>query len=117
MAKNSARKKKSKEKSEEYSRKKGFREKFTEMLELPKELLLNIPRITMAGNGDMMVENYKGLIEYGRARIRISTGPGTVKITGLGLIIREITSDDIIISGNIQTLEFLYAVNDTEHTG
>ncbi len=117
MAKNDARKKKSKEKNEEYGRKKGFREKFTELLELPKELVLNIPRITMAGNGDMMIENYKGLIEYGRARIRISTGPGTVKITGAGLIIREITSEDIIISGDIRTLEFLYAANDTENTG
>ena len=117
MAKNSARKKKSKGNSIEYSRKKGFREKFAEMLELPKELILNIPRITMAGNGDMMIENYKGLIEYDRARIRISTGPGTVMITGKGLIIREITSEDVIISGDIRTLEFLYASNDTVNTG
>ncbi|HEX2947304.1 MAG TPA: sporulation protein YqfC [Clostridia bacterium] len=117
MARNNAKKKKLKGNKEENNRKKGFREKLTEMLELPKELVLNIPRITMVGNGDMMIENYKGLVEYGRARIRISTGPGTVKITGIGLVIREITSEDIIISGNIHTLEFLYASNDMEHTG
>lgn len=117
MAKNNARKEKLKEKKQEYGHKKGFREKFAEMLELPKELVLNIPRITMAGNGDMMIENYKGLIEYSRDRIRISTGPGTVKIMGKGLAIREITSEDVIISGDIHTLEFLYASNDTANTG
>lgn len=117
MAKNSARRKKSQENSNENSRKKGFREKFAELLELPKELVLNIPRITMAGNGDMMIENYKGLVEYDQSRIRISTGPGTVRIAGRGLVIREITSEDVIISGDIHTVEFLYASGDTSNTG
>jgi sporulation protein YqfC len=88
-------------------RKKTIKEKFTELLELPKELVLDIPRITIVGNGDMMVENYKGVIEYGSDRIRISTGIGAVKISGAGLVIKEITSEDIIISGGIHSLEYV----------
>ena len=82
-------------------------EKFTEMLELPKEIVLNIPKITIVGNGDMIIENYKGIIEYSDARIRINTGIGTIRMNGSGLVIREITSEDIIISGEIQALEFI----------
>ena len=87
-------------------RKKTIKEKFTELLELPKELVLDIPRITIVGKGDMMIENYKGVIEYGSGRVRISTGTGVVKISGAGLVIKEITSEDIIISGGIHSLEF-----------
>ena len=86
---------------------KGLKEKFTEVLELPKELILDLPKLTMVGNKDMMIENYKSVMEYGSARIRVNTGLGVVKITGMGLLIKEITSEDIIISGEIYALEFL----------
>jgi sporulation protein YqfC len=81
--------------------------KFIDMLELPKEIVLNIPKLTIVGNSDMIIENYKGLIEYDNARIRINTGIGVIKITGIGLLIKEITSEDVIISGDIRGLEFI----------
>ena len=104
MAKKSAGVRKAKK--EEIPKKK-LREKFTEALELPKELILDLPKLTMVGNGDLMVENYKSIMEYGSARIRLNTGLGAVKITGAGLVIKEITSEDIIISGEIHSLEFV----------
>ena len=94
-------------KKEDKSQKKGLREKFTEALELPKELILNIPKLTIVGNKDMMIENYKGVIEYSSTRIRVNTGSGAIKITGEGLLFKEITSEDIIISGKIQAIEFI----------
>lgn len=93
-------------KKEECAGKRGIKEKFTEMLELPKELILNTPRMTMVGNKDIMIENHKGIMEFGCDRIRVNTGSGIIKITGSGLIIKEITSEDIIISGCIDSIEF-----------
>jgi sporulation protein YqfC len=86
--------------------KKGAKERFAEMLELPKELVLDRPKLTLVGNCDIMIENYKGVIEFGSDRLRINTGSGIVKIIGTGLLIREITSEDIIVSGTIRSLEF-----------
>ena len=111
MAKNSSRKKikeysRAKKKIEETTSRKGIREKFTEILELPKELVLNTFRLTMVGNGDVMIQNHKGIMEFGCERVRVSTGSGIVKITGSNLLIREITSEDIIISGIIESIEF-----------
>lgn len=94
---------------EEDTPEKKLREKFTELLELPKELVLDLPKLTIVGNGDMMVENYKSIMEYGKARIRLNTGVGMVRIGGAGLLIREITSEDVIISGKIQSIEFIGA--------
>jgi sporulation protein YqfC len=85
----------------------GLKEKFAEMLELPKEIVLNIPKVTIVGNRDMMIENFKGIMEYEDTRIRVNTGAGVIRITGAGLLIREITSEDIIVSGEIHALEFV----------
>jgi sporulation protein YqfC len=100
--------KKQKKEEQEVKRqeRKKLREKFAELLELPKEVVLNIPKITIVGGSDMIVENYRGVVECENARIRLNTGVGVLGIRGTGLKIREITSEDVIISGNIQSLEF-----------
>ncbi len=89
------------------SRKINIKEKMTEILELPKEVVLNVPRLTMLGNKNLVIENYKGIIEYETVRIRINTGTGIIRIMGEMLTIKEITSEDIMVEGRIKGLEFL----------
>jgi sporulation protein YqfC len=84
----------------------SFKEKMAEVLELPKEIVMNFPKITMIGNGDLLIENYKGIIEYEEAKIRVNTGSGIIKILGEHLMIKEITSENILIDGKISLLEF-----------
>lgn len=84
----------------------GFKEKMTEVLELPKEIVLNVPRLTMIGMSNLVIENYKGIIEYDNTRIRLNTSLGILKITGNSLVIKEITSEDVMVDGDIQGLEF-----------
>jgi sporulation protein YqfC len=103
----SSRRYKRPEKNKKPETKTSLREKITEALELPKEIVLNVPKLTIVGTGDMIIENYKGIMEYEINRIRVNTGAGIIRITGDRLIIREITSEDIFISGEINSLEFL----------
>jgi sporulation protein YqfC len=85
----------------------SMKERLTEMLELPKEIVLNVPKFTMVGKSDLIIENYKGVIEIENSRIRINTGVGVVRIMGSRLLLKEITSEDVLISGNINSLEIL----------
>lgn len=87
--------------------KKKFKEKFTEILELPKEIVLDMPKLTMLGNGDLIIENYKGIVEYDEDILRVNTTSGIIKVKGTDVYIKEITSDSIMIFGNILSLEFL----------
>lgn len=87
-------------------KKPSLKNKITEMLELPKEIVMNVPKLTMIGNTDLVVENYKGVIEYDDGRVRLNTGAGIIKIAGDRLIIKEITSEDILVSGEISSIEF-----------
>ncbi len=84
----------------------GLREKMTEVLELPKEIVLNVPRLTLIGMSNLIIENYKGIIEYDSSRVRLNTSLGILKITGNGLVIKEITSEDVMVDGDIRSLEF-----------
>ena len=111
MAKNSAADAKGGKKADgnRSAGKKSVKEKFTEMLELPKDLVLDRPKLTLIGNRDMMIENYKSVLEYDTGILRINTGTGVIRITGSDLSIREITSDDIVVSGMVRSVEFVDA--------
>ncbi len=85
----------------------GIKEKVTEILELPKEIVLNMPKLTMLGNGDLIVENYKGILEYDEGVIRLNTTSGIIKVKGTNIYIKEITLESIMIFGDIQSLEFM----------
>lgn len=76
------------------------------LFEVPKEISTNEPKITVAGFKQMLVENYKAILEYQDIYIRIKTYIGIVNVTGLNLKLGEMTSDDIMITGEIETIDF-----------
>ncbi len=82
---------------------KRIKEKFLDMMELPKELLKDVSRITLLGNEDILIENYKGIIEYEENIIRLNNG---INIFGTNLNVEEITDVDIFITGKINNVEF-----------
>ena len=62
--------------------------------------------MTIIGNQELVIENYKGVVEYSSTLIRINTGNSLLKITGRNLNIKEISSEDIKITGRFGSLEF-----------
>ena len=75
-------------------------------MEVPKEISTNEPKITIAGFKKMLIENYKAILDYQDIYIRIKTYIGIVNINGFNLKLSEMTSDDIMISGDIETVDF-----------
>jgi sporulation protein YqfC len=76
-------------------------------LELPKELVMGLPRITVLGDIQMIVENHRGIIEYTAERVRIGTGSGELRVTGSGLTLRTIFPEEISVDGKIRSIELL----------
>lgn len=86
---------------------KGLKRNVTDALELPKEVLLNLPIVSLMGREELCIENYKGIVEYGQEKIRVNTGVGILKIEGKNLFLKQITSETITITGIIGKFEFL----------
>ena len=75
-------------------------------MEVPKEISTNEPKRTIAGFKKMLIENYKVILEYQDIYIRVKTYIGIVNINGFNLKLGEMTSDDIVITGDIETVDF-----------
>ena len=82
------------------------KEKISEALELPKDITLDIPRITMIGTESVTIENHKGIIDYCENKISINTECGILVIKGNKLIIKSIVQEEIIILGNLSSISF-----------
>lgn len=82
------------------------KEKISEALELPKDITLDIPKLTVMGTDSVTVENHKGVIDYCDNKISINTGCGILVINGKKLIIKSIIQEEIIILGKISSISF-----------
>ena len=87
--------------------KSNIKKTITSMLELPKEVVFNLPLITVIGNEEINIENYKGVIEYNLERVRINTSCGVIKIQGKKLLLKQITTENISVAGVISKFEYI----------
>ena len=76
------------------------------LLEVPKELATNEPKLTIVGFKEILIENYKVILEYQDIYIRIKAYTGIININGFNLNLGEMTEDDIVIKGDIETIDF-----------
>ncbi len=74
-----------------------------EMTESP--LLLGTIRLTLTGSKSVLIENFKGLIEYNDTIIVIQSKKEHVTLHGSKLCIAYYTKDEMKVSGNINKIE------------
>lgn len=79
----------------------------SDALELPMDIALDIPKITIIGNMEINITNHRGIIEYNSNLIRINTKIGIIKLRGQDMVIRNILSEEITVSGTIESTEII----------
>lgn len=80
--------------------------KVNKLLEIPQEVSTDIPKLTVIGFQKMLIENYKSILEYQDFYIRISTYIGILNINGFELNLSEMTTEDLLITGKIESIDF-----------
>ncbi len=85
----------------------GIKRELSAAFEIPGEVVLNIPLISLRGREEIVIENYRGIIEYSTEKIRVNTSSGVFRISGEGLLIKCLDADNVIIAGRIDSAEFL----------
>lgn len=76
------------------------------MLEIPKEVYSNVPKLTIVAFEEMIVENYKSILEYEDYFVRINTYMGVLNVNGYNLKLEKMTNEHIKITGIIEDIEF-----------
>lgn len=75
------------------------------ILEMPEEVYSNTPKLTITGFNEIVLENYKGILEYEEFFASISTHIGIININGYNINLEKMTNDDIKITGKIESVE------------
>lgn len=79
--------------------------KLNQILDMPRELDNKEAKITIISFDQILIENYKGILEYEEFFVKVDTEIGVVNINGYKLTLEQITEDDIEIKGIIKSLE------------
>ena len=79
--------------------------RINDMLEMPKEIVSNIPKLTILGFNEILIENYKGILEYEEFYVKVNTHIGIVNINGFNLKLNQMTEEDILIKGKIDSID------------
>jgi len=86
----------------------GMLDRAAELFDLPAEALAGAPRLTITGNRRIVVENHKGLLEYGENEIDVNVGRTILKIKGEDLELRAMNADELMVTGTVFGIEFVY---------
>lgn len=70
-------------------------------LKFPKDICMGALKVTLTGNREAWVENYRGILEYTEGRILLQCKNCQVSFEGTRLSIDYYTNEDMKISGCI----------------
>ncbi|MBQ4284742.1 MAG: YabP/YqfC family sporulation protein [Lachnospira sp.] len=84
----------------------GKREKIAVDLKFAKDAALGLPLVTIVGNSELVVENFKSIVHYESDCIRLMTKQGYVSVEGSCLIIKYYNDEEIAVKGRICKIEY-----------
>lgn len=83
------------------------KELIVESLKLPKDTMLGAAIVTITGNREAFIENYKGILEYTTESIVLQGKNARICFEGSSLSIDYYTNEDMKISGKIDALRYI----------
>lgn len=83
-----------------------FKSGFVESLELPKDLMYGAVLVTITGRQEMLIENFRGILEYTQDYISLQTKTCRLMIYGKKLTINYYTNEEMKITGLIEQIMY-----------
>ncbi|MNP36815.1 YabP family protein [compost metagenome] len=80
-----------------------------EKLDLPKDIVFNLPRLTLVGNKELFIENYESVIHFSSNKLILSLSEGSIEIEGSELMIRSILPQEVMIEGIVKNIKYVGA--------
>lgn len=78
-----------------------------DLLDVPKDSVLDVPRITLIGGLQLYVENYRGVVEFRDDLLRLALSKGQLHVNGKELVIKQIFPTEVVIEGSISGIQYL----------
>ncbi len=76
-------------------------------MDLPEDVMMDLPRITMIGQIHIYIENHRGLLTFTDHEVRLMLKHGQLLIRGSGFVIKTILPEEILLEGKIDQVLFI----------
>ena len=83
-----------------------LKESMVSSLEIPQDLAYSEPQLTVVGQREICVENYRSILEYTPCRLQLLTKRGRLAVEGEALQILYYRGEEMKIGGRIRRILF-----------
>lgn len=88
-------------------RRAGLLEKTAQLFDLPADVVAGVPRVELVGDGELRVENHRGILAYGPQEIHISGGVFGIRVCGESLELRTMNTLELLITGHVSGIHIV----------
>ena len=79
----------------------------TKKMDLPADVLMDLPRITLVGQIHIYIENHRGLLVFSDTEVRLLLKQGQLLIRGNSFVIKTILPEELLLEGTTEQVLFL----------
>ncbi|QYK68442.1 MULTISPECIES: sporulation protein YqfC [Paenibacillus] len=77
----------------------------SETLELPQDILFDLPRLTLIGSRQLYVENHRGVVDFTPNQLVLALEKGMLRVSGHDLVITSILPEQVSVEGHITDIQ------------
>lgn len=87
--------------------KQSFIERMVTAVDLQDEPIPGLPLVEIAGERRVLIENHRGVMEYGTQTIRVKVKFGQICVCGSGLELARMNRGQLVISGRVDSVQLI----------
>ena len=84
-----------------------FRRLLVKTMDLPQDVMMDLPRITMIGQLHIYIENHRGLLNFTDTEVRLILKNGQLLVKGRSFVIKTILPEEIMLEGKIDQVSYI----------
>jgi sporulation protein YqfC len=85
----------------------NVRKWMTQKMDLPQDVMMDLPRITMIGHVHIYIENHRGLLAFSDGEVRLMIKGGQLLVKGKAFVIKTILPEEILLEGKIDQVIYI----------
>lgn len=82
------------------------RQVLVEKFELPKDVVMNLPKITITGDNEICIENHKGVVLFEDSEVKINSRVGIIRVCGKEFEILFMGGSTLILKGVFRCIAY-----------
>ncbi|MFX3616049.1 MAG: sporulation protein YqfC [Sporolactobacillus sp.] len=80
---------------------------FSEVSDIPEDIVMNLPRMTLIGQSHLSIQNYKSVITFSDKELILAMDQGELHIFGENFMLEVILEKEILLEGFVKTVQFV----------